>query len=623
MPQVQHSVALESYLENVKTQLAEIKITKPKNNLSRNEVKALKELKNNPAINLKKRRQRDNNSYHEQLAEKIYEANVQLDNRKHYERLKAPMVKTTQEKVNDLINRLHQGKHIDDMTKKWLLQTPKLPRIPIFYTLTKIHKPKLVGRPIISGCDGPTERISSFVDTLLQPIAQKQKSFIKDTTDFISFIEKTKIGKDTILVSMDVSSLYTNIPQEEGTEIVCKAYDSFHNYNPPIPTRFLREMLGLQTHGTAMGIKMAVSFANIFMAKIETTLIQQSETKPKEWRRYIDDIFSLWDSHENILMWINLLNKLTNSTLPSNSRPKYQRTRLLSSDTVVYQRRKKPSQKNGDDILTISSPSGTVMKKTWINLLNKLTNSTLPSNSRPKYQRTRLLSSKQRCIQQEKETKPKEWRRYIDDIFSLWDSHEKDVDQFIEQANKFHPTIKFTAEISENEITFLDTVVFKGERFKKESILDIKTHYKPTETFQYTHFNSCHPPGVKNGFIKGEAMRLLRTNSSKTSFEESLVKFKQHLRIRGYPKTVIERSLSGVNFADRPSALTQKKKAKERILPFVTTYHPAVNNLKQTLMEQWSLIQNQPLLKTIYLKPPIISYKRGKSLKDTLVRSKI
>ena len=54
MPQVQHSVALESYLENVKTQLAEIKITKLKNNLSRNEVKALRELKNNSAITSKK-----------------------------------------------------------------------------------------------------------------------------------------------------------------------------------------------------------------------------------------------------------------------------------------------------------------------------------------------------------------------------------------------------------------------------------------------------------------------------------------------------------------------------------------------------------------------------------------
>jgi len=78
------------------------------------------------------------------------------------------------------------------------------------------------------------------VDTLLQPIAQKQKSFIKDTTDFISFIEKTKIGKDTILVSLDISSLYTNIPKDEGMEIVCKAYDLFHNYNLPIPTCFLR-----------------------------------------------------------------------------------------------------------------------------------------------------------------------------------------------------------------------------------------------------------------------------------------------------------------------------------------------------------------------------------------------
>ena len=45
--------------------------------------------------------------------------------------------------------------------------------------------------------------------------------------------------------------------------------------------------------------------------------------------------------------------------------------------------------------------------------------------------------------------------------------------------------------------------------------------------------------------------------------------------------------------------------------------------MKQTLMEQWSLIQNQPLLKTVYLKPPIISYKSGKSLKDTLVSLKI
>ena len=158
--------------------------------------------------------------------------------------------------------------------------------------------------------------------------------------------------------------------------------------------------------------------------------------------------------------------------------------------------------------------------------------------------------------------------RYIDDVSSLWDNDKKDVDRFIEQANKFHPTIKFTAEISENEITFLDTTVFKGERLKKDSILDIKTHFEPTETFQFTHFASCHPPGVKYGFIKGEAIRLLRTNSSKKTFEESLVKFKQRLQARRYPQNIIERSLSEVNFASRQSALTQKKKKSREDFAF-------------------------------------------------------
>ena len=96
----------------------------------------------------------------------------------------------------------------------------------------------------------------------------------------------------------------------------------------------------------------------------------------------------------------------------------------------------------------------------------------------------------------------------------------EDLTQFIDQANKHHPTIKFTAEISGTETTFLDTSVYKGERFPNESVLDIRTHSNLTETFQYTHFSSCHPQGVKKGFIKGEALRLLRTNSSKKAFEK-------------------------------------------------------------------------------------------------------
>ena len=83
--------------------------------------------------------------------------------------------------------------------------------------------------------------------------------------------------------------------------------------------------------------------------------------------------------------------------------------------------------------------------------------------------------------------------------------------------------------------------------------------------------------------------------------KESLSNVKTRLRARGYPKNLVERILSEVSFAGQ-SALKQKKKTHEHILPFVTTYHPGVKNLKYILMHKWSLIQSQPLLRTIFKK---------------------
>ena len=186
--------------------------------------------------------------------------------------------------------------------------------------------------------------------------------------------------------------------------------------------------------------------------------------------------------------------------------------------------------------------------------------------------------------------RPIAFKRFIDDVFCLWNINREHIDQFIEQCNNHHPTIKFTAEISEQEITFLDTSVYKGLRFNTESILDVKTHFKPTETFQYTEFTSCHPPGVKKGFIKGEALRLLRTNSSRFNFEENIANFKRNLIERGYPERLIQETLSEVKYENRNAALTQKPKENKRILPFVTQYQPSVPNLKQILMKNWHLI---------------------------------
>ena len=141
-------------------------------------------------------------------------------------------------------------------------------------------------------------------------------------------------------------------------------------------------------------------------------------------------------------------------------------------------------------------------------------------------------------------------------------------------------------------------------------------------TLQYMFFTTCHPPGAKKGFVKGEALRLLGTNSSVKTFEENITTFKKHLLERGYPQNLINNTLSEVKF-QRTQALLQRNKTKKRILPFISQYHPAVPNLKEILTRKWYLIQQQPLLNQIFKEPPIISYRKGRSLKDILVRAKM
>ena len=124
------------------------------------------------------------------------------------------MVEDKSRKVQQLIPVLHNEHHINEMTKKLLCQTPNPPRIPVFYTITKIHKPTWE----TSGVSGPTEKLSAFgchttpaVSTTTEVVSQR---LIRSTDDSINFIDRTKAPENAILVSMDVTTLYTNIPQE-------------------------------------------------------------------------------------------------------------------------------------------------------------------------------------------------------------------------------------------------------------------------------------------------------------------------------------------------------------------------------------------------------------------------
>ena len=99
----------------------------------------------------------------------------------------------------------------------------------------------------------------------------------------IEEINKDDLPANSILFSVDVTGLYTNIPQDDGLEFCREALESRTDKSIPI-TSFFNELLNIcfknnmfefagklykELIGTAMGIHPAPSYANIFMAKLD------------------------------------------------------------------------------------------------------------------------------------------------------------------------------------------------------------------------------------------------------------------------------------------------------------------------------------------------------------------
>ena len=181
---------------------------------------------------------------------------------------------------------------IDRHTRDFL--SPNQPKTARFYLLPKIHKPGNPGRPIVSSNGAPTENISRYVDHYIQPLVAELPSYVRDTTDFLNKLQRLPpLPPGSLLVTLDVSSLYTNIPHDEGIAACEEALNSRNTQDPPTPDlcNLIRLILTknsftfngdyyLQQHGTAMGTRMAPSYANLFMGRLECNFLQPLDKQP-------------------------------------------------------------------------------------------------------------------------------------------------------------------------------------------------------------------------------------------------------------------------------------------------------------------------------------------------------
>ena len=232
------------------------------------------------------------------------EAYRQLDDKEVYEQVPDdPSVL-----ANTLMKALETIRLRGDLSKDtldyFLVKDPKFAR---FYLLPKIHKRlhDVPGRPVISNCGYYTENISSFLDYHLQALAQKVKSYIKDTNHFLSKLKSLgKLPQGAILCTIDVVGLYPNIPHSEGLNSLRRFLEL--RDNKQISSDTLIELAEIvlkntffefdqktfkQVRGTAIGTKFAPPYAILFMADLEEKILNAFEEKPMIWWRYIDDIF--------------------------------------------------------------------------------------------------------------------------------------------------------------------------------------------------------------------------------------------------------------------------------------------------------------------------------------------
>ena len=157
------------------------------------------------------------------------------------------------------------------------------------YLLPKIYKrlESVPGRPVISNCGTPTEKVSEFLDYHLKPTMQSAKSYIKDSSDFLRKLNDLgKLTENAILVTTDVLGLYPSIPHADGLEALSAKLEE--REDKIIATEDLLQMarfvlknnffefdskIKQQISGTAIGTKFAPPYVCIFMDKFETDFL--------------------------------------------------------------------------------------------------------------------------------------------------------------------------------------------------------------------------------------------------------------------------------------------------------------------------------------------------------------
>ena len=224
------------------------------------------------------------------------------------------------------LNREHRTSRLYDWRTLYynkLLPTGNSSPAPRFYGLPKIHKANCPMCPTVSACGTATYQLAKFLTKILQRYTGITPSFVKDSKSFSEHLRLVHIGENEELVSFDISALFTSIPVPTALDVINYPFcehiedpEAKHKYDCSFKCNTIglekdevMQLLKLvlencvftsqgkffkQLHSATMGFPCSPVVANIYMEYFKDLALGPELPIPvKDWKRYMDDVFSI------------------------------------------------------------------------------------------------------------------------------------------------------------------------------------------------------------------------------------------------------------------------------------------------------------------------------------------